>query len=1559
MACDLSIQKNVIKKLIAQNPSNEQTVLAIIQSVTGFKDYTIEKALSEFEGTAKTKLVAQLEKVRYDFSKKDSSSKEVEEKPVTNINVIFTSPTVTDLFDTLHVAEAYFENRVNYLIRGASRMNDKNSDHYTKNDEELNRNFKKLKNDLFETIVRFLKKNGVTLPYEEYFVGDTFTSTLYNSKYQFQNYDKYKEILKALETYFLGPNEENAILSSTDRKIPNLKGDIRTLADREKFDAYNAAIFLANFDTIINKYKGNTISMDFSRMNQFTDGTETEKKYKLNATGDKNPYWLEDSQESEGVTSIEDDVTKEVIRGIEHVDKNGNFTGLFLDTTDFYSLASFIREFERKNLLTILRSKKEDGESGLYAEWVPLENDPRRMLEWYIKVILDAYDANFDKTFSTGKFKLFSDFRHRVDIIKSIKNFLDEIKLKESNSRKPLTYILTQVLTNSYGANFSTYNSKTLKLGLQEMHSHNAERVSVQNSVYAYLSANHHNTHKFWVGPGVSEGNEDEEKELKNIEEIIKTDEGFSSLIYKTLGIYIGTHGADSLRTLWGEDSATKIRNYLLEIRGVNYVSEYDEKNREQRTKMSLFDSIAKNESLIDDSEYDEVQSESAIIESVSKKIQDIIDVYLDNFILRPIMTTKTLGGDAIPTYKVPNLMYSDTSVLLDRYEIEQTQDRKFKSIFLKTDNQSLLGTSTGLEVINRDKSKNASKLNVDENFRANFLFGFLDTFRSTSDLKAIQVMIGNYADKSTIMHKMIDRDAMINGKYLIGHREGNENISEEELINLGVRQKREILPMKELLELVRTQSADFYSDYFDEVFEQYSKLNETLAKKLNTSSNFDNKVKLVNDFLNTFKSKDDFLKLIVEKQKLDRSIRLSEEQHYSFYNNKKRIALNQTALDYYRIFNDKTNFNKFVEDQEKSFVDTLIEERGGNILFDEEDITKLNNSLKRDKKDVSEKNAIKAFLTAFDIKELDYEPFYPTKDKTTKDAQGNEVTTKGRKGHSIRLSNGRINPIVQRFIWVNNLLRNDYLLLTVKPEFMHPHKNKDLKFRGDNPNVDFKEAYLEISGRIPNMSKRNVSFTATYENSVKGAAYSPPVDINIACIDDVNSQTYNYSGATHNQDIHDGSSLIAYAYSRMIEDSYPGKSYEGTKKRIATYLTEFGSALKKDAETVLTNDKIRNSNKSNIKFKIKQKQMLSSVKMSFIEEFTQSKLPANNAIFYKNGKYYKINSYQIMHEEGSTQNLLSMNLTVYNPIEKKFEFLANEDPFGKNIKINTLYDIWEAFGGEFSAQMKNGEFVFSEDSNEMLYDLVTSYKGEKENYPLKKDMIHIVSNHTAFKSGATNINPSSAWVDDTNYLGYSTFKGTYSGPQLDAGHEAEASKIKEITQIISALAQNSKTAHIAEEVYEDIARIIKESAKPHLKKITNLNDKTLEQYYHMLSKGFAHSLANSDGKSLAKSIAEAFGNGAALPFSHQSFFREFTRDLITKMNNEFIVRYYQGIGAVLNPSHGIIQLFEDSNGNVFKQEDIIKRAFNWYSNLGEDLGLSNEEIIDKYLVGIVVIFVL
>jgi len=141
-------------------------------------------------------------------------------------------------------------------------------------------------------------------------------------------------------------------------------------------------------------------------------------------------------------------------------------------------------------------------------------------------------------------------------------------------------------------------------------------------------------------------------------------------------------------------------------------------------------------------------------------------------------------------------------------------------------------------------------------------------------------------------------------------------------------------------------------------------------------------------------------------------------------------------------------------------------------------------------------------------------------------------------------------------------------------------------------------------------------------------------------------------------------------------------------------------------------------------------------------------------------------------------------------------------------------------------------------------------------------------------------------------------------------------------------LSQNPKTASIANEVYEDIARIIEESARPYLTKIIDLTDKTLKDYYKVLSRNFANSLASSNEVSLAKTISDSFGRGAVLPFSHQSLFRGFTRDLITKMNNEFIVRYYQGIGAVLNPSHRIIQIYETKNGDVLTQEELAEKAF-------------------------------
>ncbi|MFK5284044.1 hypothetical protein ACI3PL_31145, partial [Lacticaseibacillus paracasei] len=77
-------------------------------------------------------------------------------------------------------------------------------------------------------------------------------------------------------------------------------------------------------------------------------------------------------------------------------------------------------------------------------------------------------------------------------------------------------------------------------------------------------------------------------------------------------------------------------------------------------------------------------------------------------------------------------------------------------------------------------------------------------------------------------------------------------------------------------------------------------------------------------------------------------------------------------------------------------------------------------------------------------------------------------------------------------------------------------------------------------------------------------------------------AQVYNIAGKTNDQDIHDGGSMIDAVYSMMVDASYPGKGYEGTKKQFATFISPFGVTIKKDAESVITNSKIRNSNNSN-----------------------------------------------------------------------------------------------------------------------------------------------------------------------------------------------------------------------------------------------------------------------------------------------------------------------------------------------------------------------------------------
>ena len=148
-------------------------------------------------------------------------------------------------------------------------------------------------------------------------------------------------------------------------------------------------------------------------------------------------------------------------------------------------------------------------------------------------------------------------------------------------------------------------------------------------------------------------------------------------------------------------------------------------------------------------------------------------------------------------------------------------------------------------------------------------------------------------------------------------------------------------------------------------------------------------------------------------------------------------------------------------------------------------------------------------------------------------------------------------------------------------------------------------------------------------------------------------------------------------------------------------------------------------------------------------------------------------------------------------------------------------------------------------------------------------------------------------------------------GPQLDASHDIDTSQIKEITQVISALSQNGNTADLAREAYSDIAKIIKKATEPYLRYMEPGKAVNKEELYKYISDKFIKTVENSKGDNIAKILIGTFSEDDKIPFSNQNFYSAFVKDVITRMNNEFITRYYSGTGAVLIPSHGIIQLFD------------------------------------------------
>ena len=1124
----------------------------------------------------------------------------------TNVSGKFSTGDINEMFHTLPMVKLGFDNYLNLKLAKATFLNDAKSKFFVTTDKDVTNNLNDLKEELFQDIQKFLIANKLLVENERLF---TETGAI-------RDYKHYQMVMTKLENYFF-KNKKFKLVNSynNDRKVPNIEGEEAGNITEEIRKAYYNGLILNNFDTVV----GSSGKVDVN-YNQFGNiwSDSTEIKYRKTFEGLKTTYFKDGSHESEGVSNGETKLLQMIISAIPAYDKKGKKTEGALETKDFYLFGAKIADFELEHGLKLrkdaLKNKAaaeavKEGEKAIDTsnDFVFFNEDPKKAILWYINNI-----ANLSKTTVDG---MAEHFKYNTEFALSLKNFIESdefnIQEKEKNSDESVIQVLAQVFNNSFGASYITYNSNG-KYILRSAYNQNFNNTRVQDTVFNKMFNN------------FERNLYDKENDKAKIQKLFESLEGSKDVI-KDLS-KLGKLNRVAIARFLKYKTGINI-NYLgVEEFIMDLANKGDKNDKEALTHTGLitemnkflgalsmdFDHIKES---VDASDITKMSrgddTTSAYIKNTinSNAFKALSTAYLMNTTIKPIMTIQTLTGESIPTFKTANLTYKDTELVWEQYLRQESNNGVYRSLL--TDNSekmALVGTNTKLELVSGDENKSAAKFNVAESFTGDFQFGFIESLLKND---SFDVMIGNYSDKSTILTKTISA--------LFKVLDGKEKVNVTELSS------------DKLLNLMRRQSENYYKDVLTKVINDYAKL---LNIQVKTTKNEDifKSIDKINAKLSTIPSIET-LSPLASKLGID----FTKELHYSRYGD--IVSMNQLIVDNFKIFSSfeldsKDNatyplFNEFVKRQEDSFIDKFkyFNSSTGS------DSIKLTANL--------EESDIELLFKKLGLKDSDF-----------------GVTDEGDVDIYSLVQNDKLNPILKKWMWLQSLYRNEYLFMTGKGEYMHPAKG--LSNRSADADLDMTAYMTESSERLKTMGKRNVMYTSTVEIPTRKTRFGVPEDINIAVVNDATASLFNISGQTKNQDIHDGSSFINTLYSKMVDASFPGKGYKGTKKPFGTFITDYGVVIKKDAEFELTNDRMRNSKYSSIKLQNKQKQML-SIDVGSIEMDVQMDL--DDQYYYKNGEHYRIDTLTIKN-----------NRAVLDISKKQGETWF---PVGSEIKdFSTLYEL-------------------------------------------------------------------------------------------------------------------------------------------------------------------------------------------------------------------------------------------------------------------------------------------
>jgi hypothetical protein len=861
------------------------------------------------------------------------------------------------------------------------------------------------------------------------------------------------------------------------------------------------------------------------------------------------------------------------------------------------------------------------------------------------------------------------------------------------------------------------------------------------------------------------------------------------------------------------------------------------------------------------------------------------------------VSTIKNSSGDSFSILAVSNLALAFNTQI--HKALKESKSSEYSHVL-----EASKGFVVLLEAVTKNGSKNYSELSTADNMS----LGIFDLFYSNIlNKKQIIVQPYNLSDKSKILAQLFDYNILTRNK-----TEENKFFTSEDAKDYLINIQR-----------------DYFGKISTNLISDYRKI----FPKVNSIQDIDN-------VLSGKNWERDILPLVDAHNKNPKNknnqLRFVEELHYSNY--KDGPAFNKLLKSQIEIWTSlsATKLNEFIDFQENQFLENV-----GTLDLNITNIyPSINGGIVRKPHKI-----VEILKKSFGFTDDDFNYVYETE---TEKVEGENVakvilTKEGLpiiKSAAFKLvdAEGKLSEPLKRYLWTRNMATIATTNASVKGSFLHPVKSKASFTAKDE--ISIADIAREENERTVVFYKRMVLLGGSINRFKQGGADGVPAEITVAYSNNPMSQSFNYSGEKQNVKVADGAVWVSPFMTQQFMDALPGTNLSRVMKPLGISIEDNSLGFLKCAFFGLNNEMVLTSMDSEYSVNELMEKMHS---IPFTHNILNSLYKDSDGVVRDNkwSLYPEIKSF--LEELYVKRNGEYTQISKIEYTNKPFTYtITYENGDVATTAVKNLYDLWNLFGGPSSAT-KVGETFKTGEESVNLVNYIIKLHALNDILEFKSAMVGMIVPREAIKSGITNTNPVDRLTVANNIpLSLSSFKTEFLGIQLDAAYDADEHTVSEVTQVLSALTENNTSPEQFTAVYNIIGQVIQKSLSDFNLKEDQLND---------ISKIFMKNIQRSTTVNNARAVLDNIESELTIPFSDKTVFKQFIATVISNINKEFIRNKIAGAGMVLNPSQGMIKIFEDSRGKTYLAQDLIKKfdaTFTYLSNNIDILAEANPEEIAR-----------